>query len=309
MASWTASDIPAQRGRLAIVTGGTGGLGFETGLQLARAGARVILAGRDSVKGAAAIAKIHPTTRADVRFEMLDLANLTSIKAFAERMQDETIDLLVNNAGVMTPPTRKVTVDGFELQFGTNFLGHFALTALLLPHLRRGNQPRVVTLSSFGANSGKIDFDNLASERSYRPMVAYNQSKLADLLFAFELERQSEKNGWGIISVAAHPGLARTELIPNGAGRDSMPARIARLVGPIVMQTPEQGALPTLFAATSLDAKGGGYYGPGGFGGIRGATAPTRPPQDALDADLAARLWARAQRLTGVTFEGEAPTA
>jgi len=306
MAAWTASDISPQRGRQAIVTG-TGGLGFQTALELARAGASVILAGRDAEKGAASVAMIRTlTSGASVRFEPLDLAGLGSIKAFGERMQLERLDLLVNNAGVMAPPSRKVTADGFELQFGTNFLGHFALTAQLLPLLRRGNRPRVVTVSSFGANDGKIDFDDLQSKRDYRPMVAYNQSKLADLLFAFELERRSNKNGWGIMSVAAHPGLALTDIIPNGTGANSMMTRISRLLGPIVMQTPEKGALPTLFAATSADARGGSYYGPSGLGGIRGATALSKPPPAAIDANVATRLWENAECLTGFSFENMA---
>ncbi|HEV2739936.1 MAG TPA: oxidoreductase [Candidatus Elarobacter sp.] len=301
--AWTAANIPAQRGRLAIVTG-TGGLGYETARELARAGARVILAGRDADKGAASVAKIRAgTSHADIRFEMLDLASLESVEAFGTRMRDERVDLLVNNAGVMTPPNRKVTADGFELQFGTNFLGHFALTAHLLPQLRRGTKPRVVTLSSLGANHGKIDFDDVQSERRYRPLIAYNQSKLADLLFAFELERRSRMNGWGVTSIAAHPGLALTELIPNGTGRSSVVSRISRLLGPVIMQSPAKGALPTLFAATSPDARGGAYYGPGGFGGIRGATALTTPPAAALDVVAAARLWEIAERLTGVTFD------
>ncbi len=303
MAAWTASDISSQRGRQAIVTG-TGGLGFQTALELARAGASVILAGRDAEKGAASVAMISTRiSGASVRFEPLDLASLASIKAFGERMQPERLDLLVNNAGVMAPPSRKVTGDGFELQFGTNFLGHFALTAQLLPLLRRGNRPRVVTVSSFGANDGKIDFDDLQSKRNYRPMVAYNQSKLADLLFAFELERRSNKNGWGIMSVAAHPGLALTNIIPNGTGANSMMTRISRLLGPVVMQTPEKGALPTLFAATSADAQGGSYYGPGGLGGIRGATALSKPPPAAIDANVAIRLWENAESLIGFSFE------
>ncbi|MDQ2664193.1 MAG: oxidoreductase [Candidatus Eremiobacteraeota bacterium] len=303
MADWTASDIPAQHGRTLIVTGGTGGLGFETALQVARAGGTVILAGRDASKGAAAIGRIRAVAKsAEVRFEPLDLASLASARAFAGRVLHEPIDVLVNNAGVMTPPSRKVTADGFELQFGTNFLGHFALTALLLPALRNATQPRVVTVTSFGANDSAIDFDDLQSERKYRPMAAYNQSKLADLLFAFEFERRSRENAWGIKSIAAHPGLALTELIPNGAGRDSIVSRVSRLLGPIIMQTPAQGALPSLYASTSPDAVGGAYYGPTGFAGIRGATGPAKSPPAALDLAVAKRLWKAAEQLTGVDF-------
>ncbi len=309
MTAWIASNIPSQRGRTAIVTG-PGGLGFQTALALARAGARVTLAGRNPEKGAAAVVKIRAAADgADVRFEALDLASFTSIDAFAARWQDECLDLLINNAGVMTPPARNATADGFELQFGTNFLGHFALTALLLPQLRRGRTARVVTVTSFGANFGKIDFDDLQSERNYSPMRAYNQSKLADLLFAFELQRRSEANDWGIASIAAHPGLALTELIPNGAGRTSMISRLSRAIGPLVMQSPAQGALSTLYAATSPDARGGLYYGPSGPGGIRGGPVLTKPPVTAMDVGVSARLWERAERLTRVTFESSVQRA
>lgn len=307
MAAWSISEVPSQRGRLAVVTG-TGGLGYETALVLAGAGAQVILAGRDAAKGAASITKIRAVSPgAVVRFEPLDLADLASVKAFRARVGTEHLDLLVNNAGVMAPPSRKVTADGFEVQFGTNVLGHFALTAALLPYLRRARAARVVTVSSIAANRGRIDFDDLQSERRYRPIAAYNQSKLADLLFAFELERRSLEHGWGIASIAAHPGVALTELIPNGQGRNSIVSRVSRVGGPFFMQTPAQGALPILFAATSPDALAGAYYGPAGLGGMWGVTALVRPPRAALDVAVAARLWERAEQLTGARFEDPAP--
>jgi len=223
MAKWTTNDIPPQKGKLAIVTG-TGGLGYETALALAAAGAETIVAGRNETKGRETIRKILALSpRAAVRFEKLDLADLASVAAFAGRMlaADRPIDILVNNAGVMTPPQRQSTVDGFELQFGTNYLGHFAMTARLLP-LLRGNGARVVQVSS-GAHrmGGAIHFDDLQWERSYKPWAAYAQSKLAMVLFALELQRRSDANGWGIRSNAAHPGFARTELIANGPGADS----------------------------------------------------------------------------------------
>ncbi|WP_454830880.1 SDR family oxidoreductase [Pseudoxanthomonas wuyuanensis] len=303
MTSWTASDIPSQRGRTAVVTG-TGGLGFEDALALARADAHVILAGRSPSKGAAAVERIRQSVPgATVRFAALDLASLDSIEAFGERLHSSigSLDLLINNAGVMTPPERQVTANGFELQFGTNHLGHFALTAQLLPLLRRGNQPRVVTLSSVAARAGAIDFDNLQSERSYKPMVAYGQSKLACLMFALELQRRSDAAGWGIQSIAAHPGISRTDLLPNGAGAWSAPG-IARRYLWFLFQPAAQGALPTLFAATSLQVQGGAYYGPDKLGETRGYPTGAKVPPQALDVGMAERLWSESERLTGALF-------
>jgi NAD(P)-dependent dehydrogenase (short-subunit alcohol dehydrogenase family) len=217
MASWTTKNIPPQNGRCAVVTG-AGGLGFEDALALARAGAEVIIASRDPGKGAEAVAQIRQAVpAANVRFERLDLASLASVADFATRVraQRTSLDLLINNAGVMTPPMRQATADGFELQLGTNYLGHFALTAHLLPLLRKGQDARVVTLSSVAARGGKIDFDNLNAERGYQPMPVYGQSKLACLMFALELQRRSDAAGWGVTSIAAHPGIARTELLFN----------------------------------------------------------------------------------------------
>ena len=217
MVDWTFSDIPSQRGRRAIVTG-TGGLGYETALALVRAGGDVILAGRNLEKGAESVSRIKvEVPAARIAFEQLDLASLASVEDFAGPMlmQHTPLDLLVNNAGVMTPPSRQTTSDGFELQFGTNYLGHFALTGRLLPILN-GRGPRVVNLSSLAHRGGAIHFDDLQWERSYRPWAAYGQSKLAMLMFAFELQRRSDAAGWGLMSNAAHPGYARTELIANG---------------------------------------------------------------------------------------------
>jgi NAD(P)-dependent dehydrogenase (short-subunit alcohol dehydrogenase family) len=303
MASWTASDIPSQQGRTAVVTG-TGGLGFQDALALARAGANVIIAGRSASKGAAAISHIRRNVPgAKVRFGELDLASLDSIETFCERLKNSqsSLDLLINNAGVMTPPTRQATANGFELQFGTNYLGHFALTAQLLPLLRNGNQPRVVTVSSLAARAGAIDFDNLQSERSYKPMVAYGQSKLACLMFALELHRRSDASGWGVQSIAAHPGISRTDLLTNGAGAWSA-AGMARRFMWFLFQPVAQGALPTLFAATSPQARGGAYYGPDRLGESRGSPAPARVPPQALDTGSGERLWRESERLTGTTF-------
>lgn len=300
MAPWTATDIPSQHGRTAVVTG-TGGLGMEDALALARAGSDVVIAGRNPSKGIAAVNRIQQAVPgARIEFEAVDLASLASIRAFGERLgrQRDSLDLLINNAAVMTPPTRQITADGFELQFGTNYLGHFALTAQLLPLLRNGSSPRVVNLSSVAARDGAIHFDDLQSERSYKPMVAYGQSKLACLMFALELQRRSDAAGWGVQSIAAHPGISRTDLLPNGAGEHSAQA-MARKYLWFLFQPAAQGALPTLYAATSQQAKSGGYYGPGSLGETRGHPAVAKVPAQALDRDAAARLWIESERLVG----------
>lgn len=303
MNHWKASDIPDQRGRTAVVTG-TGGLGLQDALALARAGSNVIIAGRSPEKGAAAIEQVRQRVPgAKVSFEALDLARIDSVEAFGERLRNSrsSLDLLINNAAVMTPPKRQETVDGFELQLGTNHLGHFALTAQLLPLLRKSKEPRVVSVSSVAARDGALRFDDLQSKRSYKPFVAYSQSKLACLMFAFELQRRSDAAGWGIRSIASHPGIARTELLPNGAGSFSA-AGLARRALWFMFQPAAQGALPTLFAATSPLARGGAYYGPDRLGETRGHPTEAKVPPQALDTGNAARLWRESERLTGATF-------
>ncbi|SEO75865.1 NADP-dependent 3-hydroxy acid dehydrogenase YdfG [Methylobacterium sp. ap11] len=303
MSGWTLADLPSQAGRTAIVTG-TGGLGLEDALALAGAGAEVIVAGRNPDKGAAALARIRQAVpEARVAFEALDLASLASVAAFAERMAGsrDRIDLLINNAAVMAPPTRQVSADGHELQFATNHLGHFALAARLLPLLSRAGAPRVVSLSSVAARSGRIAFDDIQAERAYRPMAVYSQSKLACLMFALELQRRSDAGGWGLASLAAHPGIARTDLLPNGAGARSV-GGLARSLLWFLFQPVAQGALPTLYAAAAPAAKAGGYYGPIRLGETRGAPGPARIPAQALDEAAAARLWEMSERLTGVSF-------
>jgi NAD(P)-dependent dehydrogenase (short-subunit alcohol dehydrogenase family) len=303
MTRWAASDIPPQTDRSAVVTG-TGGLGFEDALALARAGCEVILAGRDPRKGADAVNRIRrDVAGATIRFEQLDLAELTSIAAFVDRLtsQRKSLDILINNAGVMVPPRRLTTANGFELQLGTNYLGHFALTAHLLPLLRAGVNPRVVSLSSVAAPAGAINFDDLNAEASYKPMPVYSQSKLACLMFAFELQRRSDAGAWGITSIAAHPGVARTDLLHNGPGRWSAHG-IARTFLPFLFQPVAQGALPTLFAATSPDAVAGGYYGPDRLRETRGFPAAAKVPPQALDEGVAARLWEVSEAMTGVRF-------
>lgn len=305
MTKWTATDIPSQRGRTAIVTG-TGGLGYFDALELARAGGDVILAGRSRAKGEQAVAQIlGAVPGAVVRFEELDLASLSSVAAFADRLRDQhdAIDLLINNAGVMVPPRRTESADGFELQFATNYLGHFALTARLLPLLRAGTAPRVVSLSSVAARSGRINVADLNSEARYVPMAAYSQSKLACLMFALEFQRRSEAAGWGVASIAAHPGVARTDLLHNAPGKRSMMG-IARSLLWFLFQPAAQGALPTLFAATASAAHAGGYYGPDRLSETRGHPAPAKIPDQALDPEVAARLWETSETLTGLTFDG-----
>ncbi|TAI66488.1 SDR family oxidoreductase [Bradyrhizobium sp. Leo170] len=303
MAKWTTADMPSLHGRSVIVTG-TGGLGFEDALALACAGAEVIVAGRNPAKGAEALARIREAVpQANAGFEELDLASLASIAAFSERLRGTraSLDVLINNAGVMVPPVRRVTSDGFELQFGTNYLGHFALTAGLMPLLRKGRDPRVVTISSVAARNGKIDFDNLQGERDYKPMAIYSQSKLADLMFALELQRRSDRGRWGVASLAAHPGVSRTDLLPNGAGRSSIVGLTRRLFW-FMFQPAAQGALPTLFAATSPDARPGTYYGPDKMNEMRGHPAEAKLPPQAKDAEVAFRLWEVSERLCRVQF-------
>ena len=303
MAKWTVGSMRDQSGRSAVVTG-TGGLGFEVALALARAGADVPIAGRDPHKGAEAVARIRSgASEARIRFERLDLASLASVARFAGRLRGERehLDLLVNNAGVMVPPVRTETSDGFELQFGTNHLGHFALTGQLLPLLRASDGARVVSVSSIAARSGATDFDDWNARARYTPMPVYSRSKIACLMFALELERRSAAAGWGVAGIAAHPGVSRTELLHNGPGRGSFHSRVRSLL-PFLFQPAAQGALPILFAATAPDAHGGGYYGPDRLGETRGHPAKARVPVQALDNAAATRLWELSEHLTGVRF-------
>jgi NAD(P)-dependent dehydrogenase (short-subunit alcohol dehydrogenase family) len=308
--TWTTNDIPDLSGRLAIITGATGGLGLETALGLAGAGAEVVLVGRNPAKGRDAAALIrdrHPAAR--VWFEQVDLASLDSIKEFADEMLAEgrPIDILVNNAGVMALPKRQTTADGFEMQFGTNYLSHFALTAQLLPLLRAG-QARVVQLASIAHKGGAIRLDDLNHEAGYRPWPVYQQSKLAMLMFAIELQGRSDANGWGLTSVAAHPGYARTDLIANGPMVDSGLAlegfrRLFRpLIEPLVSHDASAGALPILMAATQPNVTPGGYYGPQGWQDLKGPPGPARISPQAMDTGVAARLWTMSEQITGVSF-------
>jgi NAD(P)-dependent dehydrogenase (short-subunit alcohol dehydrogenase family) len=305
MSGWTAAEIPPLQGRVAIVTGATGGLGEKAAQELARAGAETILAGRNAIKGQAAVAAIRDKfPAAQVGFEAVDLADLASVAEFAQRYSSthQSLDILINNAGVMALPHRQTTVDGFEMQFGTNFLGHFALTARLLPQLRAAAAPRIVNLSSIAHRTGTIDFGDLQGDRFYLPWKAYSQSKLAMLMFALELQRRSDATGWKLISLAAHPGWARTDLFTNGPGTGGFIGFGAMLAAPIFSQSAEHGALPILFAATSPGAEPGGYYGPNGIGELKGPPGPARIGPQAKNRATAARLWESSERLLGVHF-------
>ena len=298
---WTVADVPDQAGRTAVVTGANSGIGFEAAAVLAQRGARTVLACRDTGKAAAAMARIAAAAPgASVSVARLDLASLDSIRAAADQLLavHERIDLLINNAGLMWPPYGK-TVDGFELQFGTNHLGHFAFTGLVLEAMLPVAGSRVVTVSSNGHRAGRIDFADLQSERHYGRMSAYAQSKLANLMFTYELQRRLAATGAPTAALAAHPGVAFTELTRNlpGVLQATYPA-----VGGLFTQSAAMGALPTLRAATDPPAAGGEYYGPGGLAQAKGY--PVRVSAAARSRDQAAqqRLWAESERLTGVTY-------
>jgi NAD(P)-dependent dehydrogenase (short-subunit alcohol dehydrogenase family) len=290
--SWIAADIPDQIGKTSVVTGANSGLGLVIARELARAGATVVLAVRDTEKGARAAAEIGARSRV----ERLDLADLSSVRSFAERFE-EPLDMLVNNAGVMAPP-RRLTADGFESQFGTNHLGHFALTGLLIGNLLAASSPRVVTMSSGAHRMGRINFDDLQGERRYNNWLAYGQSKLANLLFAFELERRA--NG-KLVSLAAHPGYAATNLQFAGPARWYERLTMA-LTNRVIAQSAEMGALPALYAAAVPDVPGGSFVGPDGFLEQRGHPHLVTAAGKAYDLEAARRLWEVSEELTGVHY-------
>jgi NAD(P)-dependent dehydrogenase (short-subunit alcohol dehydrogenase family) len=303
---WTADQIPDQRGRVTVVTGANSGLGLVTARELARAGAHVVLACRNTAKGDAAareIAASAPDARVDV--SALDLGSLESVRAFAQRFRASHggLDLLINNAGVMAPP-RQVTVDGFELQFGTNHLGHFVLTAHLIGLMQGEAGARVVTVSSTAHRYGRINFHDLQGERRYRRWRAYGQSKLANLLFAFELDRRLRAAGSTVRSYAAHPGYAATNLQTTGPQR--LDQALMRVTNRVVAQSPDMGALPTLYAATYPGLPGGSYIGPDGIAQQRGYPRLVTPSRAARNEEVARRLWARSEELTGVRIEASA---
>jgi len=299
---WSEADVPDQRGRIAIVTGANTGIGYHTAAVLAQHGAHVVLAVRNLEKGNAALARIVAAQpQADVTLQQLDLASLASVRSAAAALRDSypRIDLLINNAGVMWTP-RQVTADGFELQFGTNHLGHFALTGLLLDHLLEVRGSRVVTVSSMAHRiRASIHFDGLQWERHYDRIAAYGQSKLANLLFTYELQRRLAASQQNTIAVAAHPGGSNTELARY------LPAIFKpaiAVLGPVLFQSAAMGALPTLRAATDPDVVGGQYYGPDGLGEQRGHPKLVSSSAQSHDEELQRRLWAVSEDLTGVRF-------
>ena len=298
MAAWTFDDIPDQSGRTAIVTGANTGIGRETARMLVHKGADVVLACRNLEKGTAAVRDIlDGRPRGSARVLVLDLSDLDSVAAFAEAFARacDRLDLLINNAGVMVPPFSH-TRQRFELQFGTNHLGHFALTGRLLPLLRRAPASRVVVVSSGAQNLGRIDFDDLNWERRrYRAWLAYGQSKLANTMFALELHRRLSAAGAHVRATAAHPGWTGTDLQRNTG--------LVRFLNPIFAMSPAEGALPTLRAATDPEAEGASYWGPSRFFEMNGPPAAARIPAHARDAAVAERLWEVSERLTGVSFD------
>ncbi len=298
---WTVAQIPNLAGKRAIVTGANIGLGFQTARELARAGAEVVLACRSTERGTAAAAKIQQEQPgAGVHVAHLDLSTLQSVRLFAQEVvAGGSLDILVNNAGIMALPQRQTTVDGFEMQLGTNHLGHFALTGLLLPALLASPAARVVSVSSNAHRRGKIYFDDLQMERNYSPFGAYSQTKLANLLFARELQRQSSAHRGTLVSIGAHPGLSSTAI---GRELKGGVAFITSLAFRIVGQDDAEGALPQLYAATAPEATPGGYYGPSGWMEFKGPPAPAEVAPQAQDPAAEKRLWAVSEKLTGVTY-------
>ncbi|WP_141583989.1 oxidoreductase [Actinomadura sp. WMMA1423] len=303
MGGWTAGDIPDLRGRRVVVTGANSGIGYHTALQLARHGASVVLACRSAERGQAALERMRTAApQAEIVLAALDLADLASVRDFASRHGESPLDILVNNAGVMAIP-RRSTADGFEMQFGTNHLGHFALTGLLLPALRAAASPRVVTVTSAFAWTGSIAFDDLQGERRYRKWNAYSQAKLANLVFAKELDRRVPE----VTSVAAHPGYAATNLQQTGPRMQgsTLMEKATGLGNAVMAQSAAAGALPSLYAATAPDVSGGACYGPRLLQ-YRGSPTKVATPRQADDPALGKRLWEVSETLTGVTYAGAA---
>ena len=293
---WTAENIPELTGKVAIITGANSGIGFETARALACKDVTVILGCRDKDKGNAAVRQITQAyTDAKTEMMHLDLSDLASTRQFAEEFSShyDRLDMLINNAGIMRPPSGK-TADGFELQFGVNHLGHFALTGLLLSVITRTIKARVVTVSSGGERFGKIDFDNLNAEKGYDSGAAYGQSKLANLLFTYELQRCFESAGVDAIAVAAHPGWTVTNLQVHW--------QMVQILNPLVGQKSEMGALPALYAATAPNVQGGDYFGPDGWLELRGYPTKVQSSDKSHDAAVAAKLWTVSEELTGIRY-------
>lgn len=305
-------QVPDLRGQFAVVTGANSGLGYGLAKCLSAAGADVVMAIRDRAKGEAAIAAIRrevPTAKLVIKG--LDLASLESVAALGQELTAEgrPVDILINNAGIMAPPQRQETPDGFELQFGTNHLGHFALTRHLLPVLRAARAARVVTVSSLAATQRNLNFDDPNAREGYQPMRSYGMAKLAQLMFAVELDRRSRRGGWGLMSNAAHPGLTKTNLLSGasyGRARPTLQARFTRLTWrllPFMWLDVDEGVKPTVYAAVSPDAEGAKYYGPRGFyETVRGGVTFAGVPRPARSEPAMRQLWQLSERLTGVTY-------
>jgi NAD(P)-dependent dehydrogenase (short-subunit alcohol dehydrogenase family) len=293
---WTANDIPDQTGKIVIVTGANSGLGFEATRALAKKGASVIMACRSTDKAEDAARQIRAETPADLTIMPLDLASLDSVRQFAQEFMQryKTLNLLINNAGVMALPHRLETADGFEMQIGTNHLGHFALTGLLMPLITNTSGARVVSVSSGAHRMAHINFDDLQWEESYGRWPAYGQSKLANLLFTYELQRRFEAAGTDAIAVAAHPGYSNTHLQQHSG--------FFSVTNHFFAQSQEMGALPILYAATVPTVKGGEYFGPGSLFGMRGYPERAKSNKRSHDPATAARLWSVSEELTGVHF-------
>ena len=303
MNHWTADRIADQSGRTFIVTGANSGLGFQTARQLAAHGGRVVLAARSEPKGLDAVARIQAAQPdAAVEFRVLDLADLDSVRTFAAAIISDgiAVDVLINNAGVMYPP-RRLTPQGFESQFATNHLGHFALTGLLFGTIRHGQDPRVVTVSSNEHKGGSIHFDDLTGQRSYAPRAFYQQSKFANVLFGLELDRRVRAAGIGVRSVLAHPGYSDTNL--QSTGPTGLMKQLMKVSNRLIAQSAAMGALPELYAATDPAAEGGRFYGPGGVGELRGYPAEVQPVAAARNEETARRLWDLSEQLTGVSWK------
>lgn len=316
---WTPAQMPSQAGKRFLITGANSGIGYSAAVELARHGAQVVLLCRDRARGEEALRRLRveatgkESAASIAELALLDLASLVSVRAFAEQecARGEAVHGLINNAGLASPPKRRETQDGFEIQFGTNVLGHFALTCRLLPALERtfassvADPPRVVTVSSVMHKLGKINFEDLQARRRYSPVGTYAQSKLGDLMFTFELERRLRAASKSAISIAAHPGVASSNITKIGQGRGlarQAEKGVTAAVG-IFFNSQEQGALPTVFAATAPEAKGGGYYGPQGFQELRGGdVGPAKVAKQALDEAAQRRLWDVCAELTGCTI-------
>ena len=301
--AWTTAQIPALQGKTVLITGANSGIGYQAALELARHGAHVLLACRSQQKSEQALARLlSEAPGSSAELVLLDVSLLADVRRFVAEFltRQRPLDILINNAGIMALNPRQVTSEGFERQFATNHLGHFALTGLLLPAIMAAPAPRVVTVASLAHRGGKIHFDDLQMERNYSPWGAYNQSKLANILFARELARRAV--GSHLLSLPVHPGVSQTSIVDNGPGANDLKTRALFNFAKFLTQTDADGALPTLYAATSPDARSGDYIGPNGFMEMKGSPIVVKPRPHALDEATGQRLWSVSEQLTGVVY-------